>query len=149
MLIYRIALTKYASSLKASGRAARWNPNEVNMIYTASSRSLACLENVVHRSQAGLNQLFSVMNIEVNDKIKKAVIRLNDLPPDWRDFHQMPYTQHLGQKWINAGRSAILQIPSSIIEEEVNYLINPAHADFRYVRLLRTDAFVFDRRIKV
>ena len=64
MLVYRIVLAKYANKLVASGRAARWNPNEVDMVCTASSRSLACLENVVHRNQVGLSQLFSVLTIE-------------------------------------------------------------------------------------
>lgn len=149
MQVYRIALTKYAGSLIASGRAARWNPNETNVIYTSSSQSLACLENVVHRSQLGLNQLFSIMTIEVSDRIKKETIHLKYLPDDWRDFHQMPFTQHLGEKWLKDSRAAILQVPSSIIEQEVNYLINPAHPDFRYIKLMRTEGFVFDKRIKM
>ncbi|MCJ8210185.1 RES family NAD+ phosphorylase [Mucilaginibacter sp. RS28] len=148
MLVYRIALTKYAHSLVASGRAGRWNPNDTNVIYTSGSRSLACLENVVHRSQLGLTQLFNVMTIEVSEKLKKDVVQLNDLPFDWKNFHQMPFTQHLGQKWLNAGRTALLQIPSSIIPEEVNILLNPAHPDFKHIHLVSSDSFVFDARIK-
>ncbi len=148
MLVYRITLTKFADKLVASGRAARWNPNETEIIYTASSRSLACLENVVHRSQLGLNQLFSVMTIEVPDSVKKEIVKLNDLPPDWREFAQMPLTQSIGENWLSKAQTAILQVPSSIIEEEVNYLINPQHSDFRKVKLLRSEKFVFDMRIK-
>lgn len=132
----------------ASGRAARWNPNETEVIYTASSRSLACLENVVHRSQVGLNQLFSILTIEVPDNLKKGVIKLSDLPTDWREFAQMPLTQNIGENWLTKSETAILQVPSSIIEEEVNYLINPQHIDFKKIKLLRTDRFVFDMRIK-
>jgi RES domain-containing protein len=148
MLVYRITLTKFADKLVTSGRAARWNPNETEVIYTASSRSLACLENVVHRSQLGLNQLFSVMTIEVPDSVKKEIVKLNDLPPDWREFAQMPLTQSMGENWLNKAQTAILQVPSSIIEEEVNYLINPKHPDFRKIKLLNSDKFIFDMRIK-
>jgi len=148
MLVYRIALAKYAVALTASGRAARWNPNEVGVIYTASSRSLACLENVVHRSQSGLNQLFNIMTIEVDDGIVKEIITLDSLADDWRDFHQMPITQAIGEKWISGGKTAVLQVPSSIINEEVNYLLNPLHPDFKHVRLIKTEPFSFDRRIK-
>ncbi|OKS85217.1 RES family NAD+ phosphorylase [Mucilaginibacter polytrichastri] len=148
MLIYRITLSKFADKLMASGRAARWNPNETEVIYTASSRSLACLENVVHRSQVGLNQLFSILTIEVPDNLKKGVIKLSDLPTDWREFAQMPLTQNIGENWLTKSETAILQVPSSIIEEEVNYLINPQHIDFKKIKLLRTDRFVFDMRIK-
>lgn len=135
--------------MQASGRAARWNPNEVEIIYTASSRSLACLENVVHRSQTGLNQLFSVMTIQIDDHIKKEIIKLSDLHEDWTEFHQMPFTQSIGEKWIRANRTAVLEIPSSVIAEEVNYLLNPSHEDFKRIELIKTELFVFDNRIKL
>ncbi|MDF2433647.1 MAG: hypothetical protein JWP44_3278, partial [Mucilaginibacter sp.] len=117
MLVYRIAFAKYAGKLIASGRAARWNPNDVDMIYTASSRSLACLENAVHRSQTGLNQLFSVMTIECPDHIKITTVSLIDLPSLWSGYNQMYITQQIGERWIKENQSAILQVPSSIIEE--------------------------------
>ncbi|WP_295793314.1 RES family NAD+ phosphorylase [Mucilaginibacter sp.] len=111
MLVYRIILAKYADKLIASGRAARWNPNDVEMIYTASSRSLACLENVVHRSGKGL-------------------------------------TQRIGEKWISENNTAVLQVPSSIVSEEVNYLLNPKHKDFGEIKIFNRQPFVFDSRIK-
>ncbi|MVN20348.1 RES family NAD+ phosphorylase [Mucilaginibacter arboris] len=149
MFVYRITLSVYADVLKASGRAARWNPNKTEMIYTASNRSLACLENVVHRGQLGLSQIFSIMTIEIDDKIKKEKVHLSELPKDWKEFDQMPFTQTLGEKWITANRTAVLEVPSSIIDEEVNYLINPNHADFKLIEIIKTDPFVFDQRIKL
>ena len=132
----------------ASGRAARWNPNEVEMIYTASSRSLACLENVVHRNQFGLSQIFSVMLIECPDDLEIKKINLNELPADWKDYNQMIVTQRMGAKWIKEGETAILSVPSSIIEEEVNYLLNPKHKDFDRIRIIEIRPFIFDERIK-
>jgi RES domain-containing protein len=148
MLIYRITLTKYAGKLIASGRAARWNPNEVDMIYAASSRSLACLENTVHRNQFGLSQVFSVMTIEIPDTIKIKTISLSDLSTDWTDYDEMYTTQQIGARWIKGNETAIMQVPSSIIEEEVNYLINPKHKDFELLKIVKIQPFVFDKRIK-
>jgi len=148
MLVYRIALSAYADKLIASGRAARWNPNDVKMIYTASSRSLACLENAVHRSQAGLNQLFNVMTIECPDHLAIKTINLRDLPDNWADFDQMRATQQIGEKWIKENETAILRVPSSIINEEVNYLLNLDHQDFKLIRLIKSQPFIFDKRIK-
>ncbi len=119
------------------------------MVYTASNRSLACLENVVHRGQLGLNQVFSMMTVQVNDSIEIEKIKPSELPEDWKEFHQMPFTQALGERWISENRSAIMQVPSSIVEEEVNYLLNPKHLDFNFVKLIKTDPFVFDKRIKL
>jgi RES domain-containing protein len=148
MLVYRIVLAKYAGQLIASGRAARWNPNEVKMIYTASSRSLACLENVVHRDKMGLSRIFNIMTIECPDYIKTKTIHLKDLPANWADFDQMSKSQNIGLKWIKDNETAILQVPSSIVEEEVNYLLNPNHKDFKLIRVIKTQLFVFDGRIK-
>ena len=118
------------------------------MIYTASSRSLACLENAVHRSQAGLSQLFNIMTIEIPDNIKTKIIRLIDLPTGWADYNQMYITQGLGERWVKENESVILQVPSSIIEEEANYLLNPDHKDFEQIKVIKTQTFLFDKRIK-
>lgn len=148
MLVYRIVLTQYAGKLVASGRAARWNPNDVDMIYTASSRSLACLENSVHRSQAGLSHLFSVMTIEIPDDLKIRTILPDSLSANWTDYNAMSITQNIGHQWIKENESAVLQVPSSIIEEEVNYLLNPSYQDFQQIMIIKTHPFVFDKRIK-
>ena len=70
------------------------------------------------------------------------------MPYDWHDYGQMTKTQAIGEKWIKDGETAILQVPSSIIEEEVNYLLNPEHEDFKLIRLVSTTPFVFEGRIK-
>jgi RES domain-containing protein len=148
MLVYRIVLTKYADKLIASGRAACWNPNDVNMIYTASSRSLACLENAVHRTQEGLSQLFSILTIEIPGYIRVKTVKLNDLPAYWKDYDRLSFTQSIGEKWVRQNEEAVLQVPSSIIEEEVNYLLNPGHQDFGHISIIKIQPFVFDSRIK-
>jgi len=148
MQVFRIALAKYATKLFASGRAARWNPNDVEVIYSAGSRSLACLENVVHRNQIGLNQSFQVMTIEIPDDIRINPVDAKKLPSDWIEYRNIPLTQKIGEDWINDGKSAILKVPSSIIIAEYNYLINPLHPDFKSIRLIKSEPFVFDRRIK-
>src|SRR5438876_4625321 len=127
MITYRITLTKYADKLFASGNAARWNSKDVKVIYTAGSRALACLENVVHRNSRGLQESFRTILIEIPDSLKIIVIEKSKLIPEWQNFANMPYTQQLGDKWVKDATSAILQVPSVIIPEEYNYILNPAH----------------------
>ncbi len=148
MLVYRIIIAKYSDKLRPSGRAARWNPNDVEVIYTASSRSLACLENVVHRNKLGLSQVFDILTIKCPDNIKPEIIHLKDLPLNWIDFDQMHKTQSIGEQWIKDSRSAILSVPSSIVNEEVNYLLNPNHKDFEQIKIIKKQPFIFDSRIK-
>ncbi|MEJ7779370.1 MAG: RES family NAD+ phosphorylase [Daejeonella sp.] len=148
MLVFRIGLAKYATGLIASGMAARWNSNDMKVIYTSSSRSLACLENVVHRSQLGLSGNFSVLTIEIPDGTRILNQDLKELPENWNTFELMHITQNIGDKWINDNKALTFRVPSSIIPSEFNYLINPAHADFSKIRHLKTEPFVFDDRIK-
>lgn len=148
MLVYRITLEKYSHALLASGVAARWNSKEVRVIYAASSRALACLENVVHRTAMGLQSAFRTMLIEVPDTLPVKSIHKEDLTKDWYQFEQFPHTQMLGNAWADAMETAILRVPSATIAEECNYLFNPLHPDFSNIKLLRTEPLGFDARIK-
>ncbi|UFH52467.1 RES family NAD+ phosphorylase [Spirosoma sp. KNUC1025] len=148
MLVYRITKAIYADRLVASGGAARWNQRGEFVIYTAATRALACLENVVHRSGEGLQDTFRVMVIEVPDDLRIEVIGTDMLPTNWFDFQQYDACQRIGGEWLRSGRSAVVKVPSAIIGNEWNYLFNPAHPDFRCITLVGTEPFVFDPRIK-
>ena len=148
MIVYRITLAKYARALFASGNPARWNFRDIKMIYAAESKALACLENVVHRSSKGLQDHFKLMYIEIPDDLQITVLQETDLKKGWSQFKNMPYTQQNGSLWIKENATAILQVPSVIIKGAFNYLLNPSHKDFSNTRLLKSEAFTFDSRIK-
>ncbi|WP_335337998.1 RES family NAD+ phosphorylase [Pedobacter sp. PACM 27299] len=61
----------------------------------------------------------------------------------------MSYTQELGENWVRNEKTALLKVPSSIISAESNFLLNPNHADFKFIKLLKFEPFVFDKRIKL
>lgn len=148
MIVYRITLIKFADKLSASGNPARWNSGDIKMIYTAGTRALACLENIVHRSSLGLLEKFRIMMIEIPDDIVVKEIKPSTLSDDWHKFDNYPETQRIGDQWIKRVESAVLKVPSAIIPEEFNYLINPLHKDFDRIKYLRNDPFTFDSRIK-
>lgn len=148
MLVYRICLAQFANSLIASGRAARWNANHFKVIYTSSSLSLACLENVVHRSHLGLNQNFRCLTIQIPDDLEIFEITSEELNRNWMEYSSLPYTQEIGNEWIQTFKTPILKVPSSIITQESNFLINPEHPDFKKISILENEPFVFDNRIK-
>jgi RES domain-containing protein len=150
MLVYRICLEIYAVGLYASGNPNRWNSRGNFVIYTASNRSLACLENVVHRSSEGLNGLFKVMVIEIEDTIVVENISIESLPKDWNKRVSYPICQKLGDTWYQAGKTAVLEVPSSLIPKEKVYILNTNHPDFKdgRIRLVGLEDFEFDPRIK-
>ena len=148
MIVYRIVTREFAASLKASGRPARWNSAGSDMIYTAGTVSRACLENIVHRSGEGLSGLFKILEIDIPDELAKDEIRMEELPKNWTDSTNVHITRKIGDKWLKSMTSAVCRVPSAIIHRESNYLINPAHKDFKSIRLVNTEDFNFDKRIK-
>ena len=148
MIVYRICLAKWSKKLSASGYPARWNSKGKYVIYTASSRALACLENVVHRSGEGLNDNFKVMLIEIPKKVKIEEVKIDDLPDNWYEFEFYFDCQQIGDEWMSNSKTAVLKVPSSIITKEFNFLVNVNHIDFKHIKLVGIEKFAFDPRIK-
>jgi RES domain-containing protein len=148
MLVYRICLAKYADDLFASGYRARWNFKDQFVIYTAATRALACLENVVHRSGEGLTDQFRVLVIEVPDDVLIEEIGPAQLPPDWERASRYAVCQPLGDAWYRRRSSAVLRVPSSIVPQEFNYILHSRHPDFKRIRIVAREEFRFDSRIK-
>ena len=153
MLVYRITQTKYAGSLFAPGFAGRWNTEGESMIYTAGSASLACLEVLAHKSGVALNSgKFSLAVIEFLAQIhieEVTLKQLQDLHTEWFKVLKYPITQDLGNRWIYGMQSAVLKVPSAIVDREYNYLFNPLHSDFSNIKVLDITPFNFDTRLKL
>ena len=150
MQVYRISLEKWTKKLNASGNKARWSKQGAFVIYTASTRALACLENVVHRSDEGLQQLFKVMVIDIPDEIIIGEVNLEDLELGWNKYNADSYEicQEVGDKWLEEREYAVLKVPSSIILKESNFLLNPQHPEFSKIKIIEIEDFEFDLRIK-
>lgn len=147
MEVFRVTQAKYATTLYASGWEGRWNRSEERVIYTAASRSLACLENLVHRRGRGLLADFSVMVIYLPDDLRQNRIELNDLPNDWNRVVDVTSCQQQGSSWYQEASGAVLSVPSAVIPTERNLVINTEHSDYRRIRLINTEPFHFDPRL--
>jgi RES domain-containing protein len=147
MKVYRITLAQYALKLYAPGTAARWNSEGRFVIYTAGSVSLACLENLVHRNAAALQTSFRLMYIEIPTGVPISELPGCSLGKNWEQDYAL--TRKLGNQWLDEQPSPVLKVPSAIVQEEFNYLLNPAHVEFSQISLLGSEAFSFDQRLKV
>ena len=146
MLLYRIVREKYAFDLVASGFRSRWNEDGQHVIYTSDSRALACLENLVHRSHSGQNDLFRLMVISVPDDLPIFNVVDRQRPRGWKGEFCKECLQ-IGSDWYIRNEIPILKVPSTIIPHEWNYVLNTKHPDFRKISLERTEEFVFDERL--
>jgi RES domain-containing protein len=150
MEVFRIARDKYAQTLIASGKAARWNKDNQFVLYAAQSRSLAALELTVHKSGIKTILPYKTMIISLAEDEKlytRKVIR--DMPLNWRKLVAYPALQAIGNDWYINNTSLILQVPSVIIPQEFNYIVNLQHPDFseKTVSLVRTEDYYWDNRL--
>ncbi len=124
----------------------RWNSKGTAMVYTASTRALAVLELLVHLEDSSLiQQHFVLFKITVNDSY---IMDLgNGLPKDWQNDIIPFSTQTIGDDWVRQQASAVLEVPSTIIPEEKNYLINPLHPDFKKLKIEKAQSLSFDPRL--
>jgi RES domain-containing protein len=148
MEVYRITLKKWSKTLKASGFPGRWNSKGLFVIYTSSSRALASLENLVHRSGEGLNKEFRTLEIEIPNNLKVQEIKQSQLSKNWFNYENYSESQKLGNKWIEESKYPVLKVPSAIVKMEHNYLINPNHEQFQKIRIKTIEEFRFDPRLK-
>ncbi len=150
MEVFRISKEKHANAdLKASGAANRWNVEGQYVIYTGWTRSLSTLELVVHRNSIAIDQSYKVMVISIADEDHLySTVKLKQLPENWRSINAYTQLQQIGSEWYENRKSLVLKVPSAIITNEHNYVINTKHEDFTTkVKFVRTEHFFWDKRL--
>src|SRR5437867_8573189 len=111
----------------------RWNSPGVAVVYGSQHKSLAALELLVHLNPRRPNR-FKTFFFQFPYSLVENVL-LRDLPKDWLEQPPPPSTQQLGDAWVRESRSAVLAVPSIIIPEELNYMVNPGHPDFKRITI--------------
>ncbi|MBD1431644.1 RES family NAD+ phosphorylase [Sphingobacterium sp. DN00404] len=148
MLVYRIVHKKYADTLFASGLAGRWNSEGKKVLYTSESISLAYLENMAHRRGFGFNTDFRVMVIEIPSKLPFPEVKLSDLPKNWRSFRNYNDCQKIGDDWFDESEFLYMKVPSAVVMENCNIVINTLHTHYKKVKLLDVLDFYPDSRLE-
>lgn len=149
MRAYRITSRLYASDpLSGVGAAtygARWNGKGVRVGYAASSRALAMIELMVHLASPRHPPRDRVLvPVEIPDD---AIADLVEWPQGWNALPCRLEVQAVGNAWIRASSSLALRVPSALVHEEFNVLVNPAHPRFREITVLAAEAIAWDERL--
>jgi len=150
MRVFRIAKTRYIDDLSGTGprlHGGRWNNKGTSLIYTSSSRSLATVEYLVHVPIAIVPKNLRIATIEIPAGIVPIEIETADLPDSWRQYPPPPGLADMGSNWALSGESLLLRVPSAVIENENNILINPTHPDMRRVEIVDVQSYSFDDRL--
>ena len=151
---FRIAKAEYAKDTQqmlfgegAKEFGGRWNTPGRPVIYTSASIALALLEVIANIGRPASIPLHKIIDMDVPDNLIQQADPVI-LPHGWDALGLSPLTQSIGNSWLDEGSSAVLQVPSVIIPDESNYLINPAHPDFRRIGIGEMRDFLFDPRLK-
>lgn len=111
------------------------------MIYLADHPSTALLETIVHFERDALPHSFQLLAI---DAVKSLPFETAVLPDKW--FEESAQTQKIGQDFLKRRIHALLRVPSVIMPQAFNYLLNPAHPDAGQFKIAQTWRYPFDSR---
>ena len=117
------------------------------IVYTSCTLSLAALELLANADHDVLPDDLVSIEFEIPEDVKVEESLEIDLPSDWSVTPAPPHLQALGTKWTEQNQTAVLRVPSAVIPEEHNYLINPAHPQSASIVAAAPKAFAFDPRL--
>ena len=149
MKVYRLTQTKYAKDLNGTGAklfGGRWNHIDWACIYTAESRALSILEYAVNVNIDFIPRALSMCVFEI-DESQVYTLNEKELPGNWKETPSPKSTKDFGTKLLQE-KHAIIRIPSIIIPDESNYILNPSGQGSAF-EMIEIKDFVFDLRIKM
>ncbi len=121
----------------------RWNSPGQPVVYMAQSVALAVLENLVHMSREDYPTGYVVVKATIPDRVlilDHTRFLNEDAPEESRQ-------REAGNAWLKSRESAVLRVPSAVVQGEWNYLINPKHIDFAQITVDSPIALRFDKRL--
>lgn len=153
--VWRIAAdtaTYPADDLSGAGAkvtGGRWNKKDHAVLYTSTTRALACLETVVHFNASGLPLNRYLVEVTIPDPVWMAAQRESQasLPIGWDAEPASLTSIDFGANWLINNTSALLVLPSAIVPEEFNVLINPAHPGTLGITCRKIRQWLYDPRL--
>ena len=117
----------------------------IAVVYTSGTLSLALVEVLVHLP-SGILPAYSAVRVHFDESMVTA-IEPAELPASWRDHPPPPETRAIGDRWVAQGGSAVLRVPSVVVPDEFNYVLNPSHPGFADISIGEPMPFPFDPRL--
>ena len=149
MLVFRIVKKQHADLNGLGGLYSwgRWHEKGNRVVYVSQSRSLAAWEKLVHISDINLlPDDLVLMEIEVPDN-KVSTLNIKQLKKGWKGYPYLNQTITVGTEFLKSKSNLLLRVPSVVIENEFNYLINPESDYIRECQIKSIKDFTFDKRV--
>jgi RES domain-containing protein len=141
-------LTEHPSLDGEGGRlySARWNTAGEPIVYLAASPPGALIEILVHLEleESELPPTYTLLRIAVPDRLKILALTVPN-GDTWKENETL--TRKLGDTWLKSRKSALARVPSSILPDTFNYLLNPLHPDAARITIAATHSAALDSRL--
>jgi RES domain-containing protein len=150
MIVFRLSKAKFANDLSGKGAeksGGRWNSKGTALVYTSASRALCTTEIAVHTPLGNLPLDYKIISIEIPDNMHIQELEAENLPVDWKSIPHAHSTQQIGDRFVSEGIFPVIKVPSVVVQDEFNYLINPAHSDSKQITIKFIEPFNFDERL--
>lgn len=147
MFLWRIsnhASLAGAGGLRASGG---WHTRGKRVVYCAQSPAAALLEVLVHFEMeiGDLPARYRLLKVRVADDLQVDHGSPADLTSDWID--DVEATRAIGDTWLTRSATPLLAVPSAVVPETSNVLLNPVHPDARRIVIVQSTDHVIDPRL--
>lgn len=146
---WRLSKLKFlATAFDGEGSArfgGRWNSKRVRVVYCSGTLSLAVLETLVHLNPP-IQFQYGAFRVEIPEECVEYV-SMASLPEAWRATPAGALTRGVGDQWIRGRKSAVLAVPSVLVPQEFNLLLNPEHPDFQRLRINAPVPYSLDPRL--
>jgi RES domain-containing protein len=105
----------------------------VAVVYVAENIALAVLETVVHADMDNLDAIhFVLIPVDIPQSVQIGHININNLHRGWQSYDPAPEElRRMGDEWVRQAREAVLAVPSVVVPQETDYILNPAHKEMK------------------
>jgi RES domain-containing protein len=129
-------------------RGGRWNSRGRAVVYMSESLSLCILENLVHMVKVPMLRNFKSIWVDIPEPLIHT-LQQKDLPPTWKAVPAPQETKQIGDRWFDKKESPVLKVPSTVVPDEWNFILNPMHPGFNELKIGEVRDFKFDERLYV
>lgn len=149
MLLYRISNCIHAHDFSGTGAklfGGRWNSIGTPLHYMAASRALAALEVLANKNAMSNSKNLCLTVFEIETELIKS-LSIKDLPKNWKNYPGSSSLTQIGDEFAKQDQFLLLKVPSVLVEDEFNYLMNVNHVLAKEIKIVEVKPFSFDERL--
>ncbi len=126
--------------------SARWHTAGRPIVYLAASPAGAMIEVLVHLEldEDDLPPAYTLLHVEAPPTLAIEELRVGK-HDDWKT--DLPLSRSIGDAWLKGAKTALARVPSAILPNTFNYLLNPLHSDAKRIKIAGATKANFDPRL--